>query len=380
MTDNRQSDSNAVNARRALAVTGAFYILIAFEFLYMASPFAAYFYGVYGLGLDWLQGSQATSWLIQFFMPHLVEETTSFAVDFHETVGTILLFGGLATFAVGAVQVYSAKIKGKGAVTGGLYRHIRHPQYLALIVASIGMALLWPRYLVVVATVTVIFVYIALARAEEAICLRRFPGYADYRKSTGMFLPARFSPDIRLPNGDSATKRVAAWALAYAVVLSAALLLAMGIRAHAIDSLHVHMDREGVYLSVVDIPEQELSEVARIARSAPEVQAAVSGKTHLIAYVLPAGMYVSEIPMHLPPGAQYSHRIPAVRNPARYKVVFTQAVFGRREPQQTSEILWNAVHKTALWEVHIDLSTGQVTASFPPPNKPLYDDRQVPLF
>ncbi len=380
MTDNRQSNSNAVNARRALAVTGAFYILIAFEFLYMASPFAAYFYGVYGLGLDWLQGSRTTGWLIQFFMPHLVEETTSFAIDIHETVGQILFLGGLAAFAAGAIQIYSAKLRGKGAVTGGLYRHIRHPQYLALIVASIGMLLLWPRYLVVIATVTVIFVYIALARAEENLCLRRFPGYADYLKTTGMFLPAAFSRGFRLPAGGSAITRVATWALAYAATLSVALLVALGIRAHAIDSFYVHTDRESVYLSVVEIPESDLSEVARIARSAPEVQAAVSGRKHLINYVLPTGMYVSEIPMHLPPGARYSHRIPADRDPARYKVVFTQAVFSRGYSPAENDILWNAVHKTALWEVHVDLGTGQAIASYPPPKTPFYGDRQVPLF
>ena len=380
MTRDGQRESNAVNVRRALAGTGAFYVLIAFEFLYMASPFAAYFYGVYGLGLDWLQGSPTTSWLIQFFMPHLVEETTSFAIDFHEAVGSLLFVGGLAAFAAGAVQVYSAKLRGRGAVTGGLYRHIRHPQYLALIVASIGMLLLWPRYLVVVATVTVIFAYIALARAEESVCLRRFPGYAGYLKQTGMFLRARFSPEFRLPNTNSAAMRVAVWILAYAIVLGFSLLLAMGIRIHAIDSLHVHTNREGVYLSVVDVSPAELSEVARIAHSAPDVQAAVSGRKNLINYVLPTRMYVSEIPMNLPPGARFGHRVPADRNPARYKVVFTQAVFGSREPAAAGDILWNAVNKTALWEVHVDLDTAQITASYPPPKKPFYGDRQVPVF
>ena len=42
------SDKSALQARSALIVSGVFYVLIAFEFLYMASPFAAYFYGVYG--------------------------------------------------------------------------------------------------------------------------------------------------------------------------------------------------------------------------------------------------------------------------------------------------------------------------------------------
>ena len=191
------SDKSVIQARGALVVSGVFYVLVAFEFLYMASPFAAYFYGIYGPGLDWLQGSEATSWLIQFFLPHVVEETDSLLVDNLDLLGTVLLIAGLAGFAVGVVQVYYAKLTGKGAVTNVLYRHVRHPQYLALIVASIGMALIWPRYLVVLATVTVIFIYIALAKAEERICLRRFPGYADYMAQTGMFLPARFG--LRFP-------------------------------------------------------------------------------------------------------------------------------------------------------------------------------------
>ena len=49
-------------ARGALWASISFYVLIAFEFFYMASPFAAYLYAVYGPGLDWLQASSATSW------------------------------------------------------------------------------------------------------------------------------------------------------------------------------------------------------------------------------------------------------------------------------------------------------------------------------
>ena len=84
MTHETESKKDAIGARRALWASGVFYALIAFEFFYMASPFAAYFYGVYGPGLDWLEGSETTSWLIRFFMPHLVEETTSWPVDVHE--------------------------------------------------------------------------------------------------------------------------------------------------------------------------------------------------------------------------------------------------------------------------------------------------------
>ena len=336
----------------------AFYVLIAFEFFYMASPFAAYFYGVYGPGLDWLEGSETTSWLIRFFLPHVVEETTSWPVDVHEWVGRVLFLGGLAGFAIGAVQIYGAKLRGRGAVTGGLYRHIRHPQYLALIVASIGMMLLWPRYLVVVATVTVIFVYIALARAEERLCLARFPGYAGYAARTGMFLPPRLSLRTRRrPAGEGRTARVAVWGLAYSAVLGFALLAASGIRAHAIDSLYLHEAPEGVYLSVVRIADEDLAVVARIARAArrprrPRFREARNSSPTSCR----TGMYVSEIPMVLPPGARVSGTaFRPTGDQARYKIVFTEAVFGDAGGHSGRDIIRRAVNKTPLAEIHVDL-------------------------
>ena len=135
-------------------------------------------------------------------------------------------------------QIYRAKLRRADAVMGGLYRYIRHPQYLALIVASIGMVLIWPRYLVLVATVTVIFIYIVLAKVEERICLGQFPGYADYMRQTGMFLPARLTPGFSLPAETRTATRIAVWVFGYVGALGLALLVASMLRAHAFDSLY----------------------------------------------------------------------------------------------------------------------------------------------
>ena len=370
----------ATRARRALWASWVFYGLVAFEFFYMASPFAAYLYAVYGPGLDWLQASGPTSWIIQFFMPHLVEETRSPLVDAHEAVGRVLLYGGLAGFAIGVIQVYRAKLRREDAVMGGLYRHIRHPQYLSLIVASIGMLLVWPRYLVLILTVTVIFIYIALAKVEEGICLRQFPGYADYMRRTGMFLPMAFGLNLSLPFGDSPLKRFVGWGLTYVIVLCLALLAAFGLRLHSMDALHKYRLEEGVYLSVVDMADEDLAAVAEIASSATEAQAALSGKGNLLNYVVPRDMYISEIPMYLPPGERFGHSVPADRDPGQYKVIFTEAVFGGEGRPPGAGILWSAVNKIPLVEVHVDLGVMAVTAAFPPPSRPFYGNRQVPLF
>jgi protein-S-isoprenylcysteine O-methyltransferase Ste14 len=383
MTTPSDTKRSATQARRALWATSVFYVLIAFEFFYMATPFAAYFYAVYGPGLDWLQDSETINWTIQFFLPHLVEETRSPLLDGHEAAGIVLFLGGLLGFGVGAFQIYRAKLRRDNAVMGGLYRHIRHPQYLALIVASIGMVLIWPRFLVLMGTVTVIFIYIALAKAEEGICLRQFPDYRTYMTKTGMFLPRGWMPHLAMRPGRSRFARIGSWVVAYVLTLVASVLVAQGIRNHTIDSLYALRTEDSIYLSVTEMPEAELAKIARIASEAPEVTAAISAAgedARFLNYVVPTEMYISEIPMKLIEGETFGHSVPKNRNMSKYKVIFTEADFGGDGLSEGGDILRHAVNKYPLVEIRVDLETGAVENSFPPPEVPFYGNRQVPLF
>jgi protein-S-isoprenylcysteine O-methyltransferase Ste14 len=65
-------------------------------------------------------------------------------------MGSILFLLGVAIFLICAIQVYSNKFLRRGAVLKGLYRWIRHPQHLALAIAGAGLAILWPRFIVVI--------------------------------------------------------------------------------------------------------------------------------------------------------------------------------------------------------------------------------------
>ena len=104
--------------------------------------------------------------------------------------GSVLFLVGLATFTVCALQVYLGKIFKWGIAAKGLYRYIRHPQYLALGLWGIGMAILWPRF-IVLATLSVMFVlYYFLAKDEERRMLSQYgDSYRHYMNTTGMFLP-----------------------------------------------------------------------------------------------------------------------------------------------------------------------------------------------
>ena len=113
MAERARADRNAIQARGALVVSGRVLRPDCARVPLHGVALRRLFYGVYGPGLDWLQGSGTTSWLIQFFLPHVVEQTDSLLVDNLGLVGTVLLIAGLAGFAVGAIQVYYAKLTGR---------------------------------------------------------------------------------------------------------------------------------------------------------------------------------------------------------------------------------------------------------------------------
>lgn len=358
----------------------AFYALIAFEFFYMASPFAAYFYSVYGPGMDWLQALPVADWTLWFFLPHLVEDTRSSLINIAEAFGVLLFFGGLAGFAIGAFQVYRSKLRGTGAVTGGIYHNIRHPQYAALIIASLGMLLVWPRFLVLFSTACVILAYVLLARAEERQCLRQFPDYGAYMVKTGMFFPG-ILPKSSASGTVPSIGRTTVVLSVFCISIVLATLVAFGIRSAAISSLYTVETDTGVFLSVAKIDQQDLSTLAEVALADADVKNAINTANadgRVLAYVLPTQMYVSEIPMDLPPGETFGHSVPRDADPARWKVVLTKAEFGAGS--EGTDIIREAINKVALIEVHIDLSSRDIERRLAPPKDAFYNGRQVPIF
>jgi len=119
-----------------------FYLAIVFEFLFMITPFALYFYSAYRPALGFLTDSAWTAWLTGFYLPHF-SQTTSPLLGALFSLGWYLAYLGLALFLVSAVPLYGTWLLRKGAVTGLLYRYIRHPQYLALAILGAGMTSIW---------------------------------------------------------------------------------------------------------------------------------------------------------------------------------------------------------------------------------------------
>ena len=74
-------------------------------------------------------------------------------------------------------------------VTTGLYAHVRHPIYSALLLLSLGVVLdagWWPQ--LVVALMLLLLLRIK-AQFEETLLRRAYPKYAAYAAKTPMFFP-----------------------------------------------------------------------------------------------------------------------------------------------------------------------------------------------
>jgi protein-S-isoprenylcysteine O-methyltransferase Ste14 len=244
-----------------------FYLLIGLEIIIMISPFAAYFYAGYGPLLNTLYAFPATAWLTGFFLPHAVVSKSS-VLNFVNGLGRTLFSLGMLAFLIGAFQVYSAKLRRKGVVTGILYRWIRHPQYLFLAIAGLGLLLFWPRFFILILYVSMLFVYYLLARYEEQRMLAKHgESYRTYMERTAMFLPGEPGAKIfRFLFGWIRSKKLAL-GLAYGVSLVLFTAGAFALHGYTISKTSITYipQKKLTAVSVIPLTDESMQRIIDIA-------------------------------------------------------------------------------------------------------------------
>jgi protein-S-isoprenylcysteine O-methyltransferase Ste14 len=275
--------------RRSLLIGGAavVYFIAALEVVIMISPFAFFFYSVFNPILLGLNQSAATRWLAAFFLPHMVVPTTSLLLALR-VLGSVLFIGGSLVFLVCAGQVYLGKLLKWGVAHRGFYALMRHPQYSALVMAGLGLAILWPRFLTLMFLAVMAFLYYLLAKDEERRMLRQHGHtYQAYLERTGMFWP-------RLGRGPAAAKPVK-WQAALLLLgglVGGAAALGFGLRAYTV--AHLPLARvDGV--DVVSIIPADLPTAVDLVQGVRDDPVAAnklremrtSGHSRILAYVMP---------------------------------------------------------------------------------------------
>jgi protein-S-isoprenylcysteine O-methyltransferase Ste14 len=385
-----------VRKNAAVFMSWFVYVIIFFEMIYMATPFAIFFYSVYGAPLKWLNASAYTTWLIQPILPHF-SQTNNLFINTILIISWPLMLIGLLIFLVSFFQIYWAKLTKKGAVSGGIYRYIRHPQYVAWCVFGLGMSMVWSRMIVLLMFVTMLFTYYWLARSEEKECLQKYgDSYRDYMARTGMFFPKLkrdkpSTPFLKLPN--SRFTRT----LMIIVIYTALILMTIGagqlLRTYAINQLSTYAANNYIVLSLTPITEEQIAEEIVVALNSVRVQEKLEESfdlttDKLLIYLMPASWEVSELGIEVSQLHESHSRQNLTVNPLAHgnisaknhfkKLIFSEAVIGKNN--QGIDILRKCRRQFPRWIVIIDIELKQVTKIIKAPVEGRYKDIPVPLY
>jgi protein-S-isoprenylcysteine O-methyltransferase Ste14 len=185
----RKESNSSVGKRFAWISAIVLSFIVGLEIIIMISPFAFFFYAAFNPFLLALNQSSMTRWLTAFFLPHMVVPPNE-VLTIVRILGSLFFVVGMLIFLICAAQVYIGKLLKKGVATKGFYTVIRHPQYLGLGLAALGLAIMWPRFLTLTLFAVMLFLYYLLAKDEERRMVNRFgEGYIVYMNRAGMFLP-----------------------------------------------------------------------------------------------------------------------------------------------------------------------------------------------
>jgi len=125
---------------------------------------------------------------IEFLLTQTMGQEVSFFI--HHIVFNIskVIMGiGILLVIYGWKQIY----QGKGnLVTTGLYRYIRHPQYLGFFLITLGMNVQWLTIIMLALWPVIVILYYRLSKTEEKEAEERFgEEYLKYKRRVPAFLP-----------------------------------------------------------------------------------------------------------------------------------------------------------------------------------------------
>ncbi len=262
------------------------YFVIGLEILIMISPAAGFFYAAFSPFLLSLAQSSATRWLTAFFLPHMVSPP-DLLLKIIRVSGSVLFVVGAAVFFICAGQVYYYKFARKGVALQGLYSRIRHPQYLGLGSAGLGLSILWPRFLVVALWAVMVTLYYLLARDEERRMLGQFgEDYRQYMDRSGMFLPKGVEAAFGnlLPFRNSTIRA----GLALLVIAVCTIGVSFALRSYTVS--HLPLWSDGPVTALAILPDDLMMLDHRMASvlEIPEIKARLERQTEpFLAYVMP---------------------------------------------------------------------------------------------
>jgi protein-S-isoprenylcysteine O-methyltransferase Ste14 len=143
------------------------------------------FIEMYGLPLTVYLSSAFVSMPSSNQIPAFLFSFMGFSLNLWMLIGLIITLVGCGVVAVGWYSVYNAE----GLAKSGIYSYSRHPQYLGIILISVGWFIGWPTPLTALLLPVLIYEYYRLSGEEEREAEEEFgEEYRDYMESTPKFI------------------------------------------------------------------------------------------------------------------------------------------------------------------------------------------------
>ena len=149
-------------------------------------------------GNRWVIWAFGVLGMLGAYLPALTDRRDFWTLD-----GEAIRWVGLAVYAAGSVlRIGGAFVLGRRfsplvaiqqghtLVTGGLYGTIRHPSYLGLVTASVGMSLVFRSTVGLIISALMLVVVLFRIAAEEKLLQAQFgDAYEAYRRRTARLVP-----------------------------------------------------------------------------------------------------------------------------------------------------------------------------------------------
>jgi protein-S-isoprenylcysteine O-methyltransferase Ste14 len=105
-----------------------------------------------------------------------------------QLIGSPIAIAGLVLLYLGWKEIFLER--GDRLITRGIYRTIRHPQYLGLILVTLGELVVWPTIPTAVLWPVLTALYYRQAKREDGILRERYgEEFEEYARRTPMFIP-----------------------------------------------------------------------------------------------------------------------------------------------------------------------------------------------
>lgn len=181
------------------------------------------------IGVEWLLLSPWSPfywfWETRWLVFNMISIPNFYGINLNPILGWTLFAVGFFIFLVAFIQFLTKRKK--GFVTTELYSKVRHPQYLGIILATLGFTFTGERPMAWIAWLNLTFLYLLLANSEEKILQKKYGEKLQTYKQQVPFILPLLSPSVskRVPIPKSKLKKYLILLIVYISTMTIAWLL-----------------------------------------------------------------------------------------------------------------------------------------------------------